>query len=580
MVTTRISGSAEGTADLTGPQARFLAWAARRGFAVLPTRRLEPGEACPPGFRVFPDSLRERGEPTLCQPANELRWVQSRPLGGRFRPQDPSWARLLRFLEEKLQDVVMLELDAATGAIARLIRPRRTFDQHCAMLAWMVEDRVISALDALGRITPAQIDRSVAPRVSARRRRQAPLLRRGRIIHRGLAVGALGRELLLLDRPTLKDLPRLRQCQGAIVAHPGRAAFWLQFYQIPSLEVETLEGLTEGALATLEGDRLLGGALPAWIAQGLPPGLERLLEWADDVSEVRVMANVDSAEEAELALGMGANGIGLCRLERLMGLDLVRDAILRRRSLDELYGALLERLRELFRVVRNMPIVVRLMDQPLHQILPQSPEINPMLGMRGARLAQVAPDLYRTQVRALAAVASERKTRITVLVPGVSDGSELALVEGWLREDGVPRMRLGVMLETPRACLTAGDLARKAGVLSVGSNDLSALVYGISRDDAPVELLPVYLERGLYARDPFLHLDPDGVGKLVELAFDLVKKSRPRATFGLCGEQAPQPATATLADRLGFDFLSATPLRVPGLRLALAQSWIARTLKK
>lgn len=512
----------------------------------------------------------------LCQPLTAVRWVQSRALGGRFRPDDRRLAGLLAHLESRLADVVALELDANTGAVLRLIRPRRTFEQHCETLVWLVEDRRISALQALERIRPEQVDRFLAPRVSPRRRRLAPLLRQGRAVHAGLAIGALGQEILLLDRPGLKDLPRLRQARGVVVCQPGRAAFWLQHYAIPSLEVDSLEGLSDGALVTLENDRLYQGALPAWLTRGLSPGLERLLEWADTVAEVRVLATVDSLEEAELALDLGARGIGLCRLERLMGPELVRQAILRQKSPEEIYQALLARLRPLFSLMRSRPVILRLIDQPLHQILPQSPEQNPMLGTRGARLAQLAPELYRAQVRALATLAGERKTRITVLVPGLSDAAELEPIERWLAEPGTPRLRLGAMLETPRACLTSGALAGKASVLSVGCNDLSALVYGLSRDDAPVELLPVYLERGIYKKNPFSHLDPEGVMPLIEQAFREAKKFRPKVLFGMCGEQASQPATAAFADRLGLFFLSAAPLKLPGLRLALAQSWIHR----
>lgn len=576
MAAARRPSAAERPPELNGPQAKFLAWAERQGLATAPTRRLEPGETPPPGFRAFPDSLRERGQPVLCQPVVATHWVQSRSLGGRFNPSEPRWRGLLRFLERKLGDVVALELDAAGDTILRLLRPRRTFEQHCDTLYWLMEDRVISAMDALASIKPAQVDRFVAPRLSARRRRQAPLLKRGQAIHPGLAVGALGHEILLLERPGLKDLPRLRSCQGAIVREPGRAAFWLQHFRIPSLEVDSLEGLQVGSLATLERDRLFAGALPAWIAQGLPPGLECILDWADNLSEVRAMASVDHPEEADLALEFGARGIGLCRVERLLGMDLVREVILRKKSPDELASVLLERLRELFRVVRNRPAVIRLMDQ----VLPGSPEVNPRLGMRGARLAQVAPDLYRAQVRAIAALAAERKTRITILVPNLSDPAELALFQSWLREPDMPRLRLGAMLETPRACLSAGSLAEHASVLSVDGNDLTALVFGLSREDAPLELLPLYLERRLYAANPFRELDPVGVVPLIEQAVEAVRRTRPRARLGICGEQARHPGSAAIADRLKLDFLSVEPLHIPGLRLALAQAWMDRNRKK
>lgn len=251
-----------------------------------------------------------------------MRWVQSRPLGGRFRPDDRALRGLLRFLERRVRDVVALELDACSGAILRLIRPRRTFEQHCETLVWMVEDRVLSALQALARTSPVALDRFVQPRLSPRRRRQARVLARGNCVFRGLAVGELGREIPVLDGQDGE-----RECAGALLTGPGPAEEWLRRRKIPSL-ISTPPA-SHQELVTLEGDRLYEGALPVWHIQFLPPGMERLLEWADQVATARVLAEVTTPAQAELGLDLGARG-GFVRLKPLLAGKKPTRAALRR----------------------------------------------------------------------------------------------------------------------------------------------------------------------------------------------------------------------------------------------------------
>ena len=166
------------------------------------------------------------------------------------------------------------------------------------------------------------------------------------------------------------------------------------------------------------------------------------------------------------------------------------------------------------------------------------------------------------------------RARITVLVPGLSDASELELIQSWLNEEGLPRMRLGAMLETPRACLTAGKIAQRASFLSFGSNDLSALVYGLSRDDAG-RFLPKYVEMKILADDPFQVLDVEGVGKLVEMGVKLGRSTRPDLKVGICGEHGGEPSSVEFCHRTGLNYVSCSPYRVPIARLAAAQAAIA-----
>lgn len=277
---------------------------------MAPTWFLEPSEECPKGFRAFADSFALRAGRGLCQPDTVVRWVQSRPVGGRFGPEVRSFSGLLRFLERRLKDVVALELDASSGAILRLIRPHRTFEQHCETLVWMVEDRVLSALQAMEQMSPMALDRFVQPRLSPRRRRQARVLVGGNSVFHGLAVGRLGREILVLGGQDQE-----RDCAGALLTSPGPAEEWLRRRKIPSL-IGTPPTCAEG-LVTLEGDRLYAGALSVWHIQFLPPGMERLLEWADQVAIARVLAEVSTPAEAELGLDLGARG-GFVRLKTLL----------------------------------------------------------------------------------------------------------------------------------------------------------------------------------------------------------------------------------------------------------------------
>lgn len=340
---------------------------------MAPTWFLEPCEDCPVGYRTFPDSFSSRAGTGLCQQDTVVRWVQSRPVGGRFGPEDRSFAGLLRFLERRLKDVVALELDASSGAILRLIRPRRTFEQHCETLVWMVEDRVLSALQAVARVSPTALDRFVQPRLSPRRRRQARVLARGNCVFRGLAVGRLGREILVLEGQDPE-----RECAGALLTSPGPAEEWLRRRKIPSLIGTPPD--SEEELVTLEGDRLYAGALSVWHIQFLPPGMERLLEWADQVATARVLAEVNTPAEAELGLDLGARG-GFVRLKTLLAGKKPTRAALRhtleplmasfgnRRLVvrllepDRLYALQLEVLEELASALKR-PRVLALMSHP------------------------------------------------------------------------------------------------------------------------------------------------------------------------------------------------------------------------
>jgi pyruvate, orthophosphate dikinase len=346
-------------------------------------------------------------------------------------------------------------------------------------------------------------------------------------------------------------------------------------------------------------------------AVGASAELTTLLGWADAERRLGVRANSDSGPDTEVAIRLGADGVGLCRTEhQFLGerLPLIRRVILatdsdtERDALAALAAAQQEDFGALLRAVGDRPVTVRLLDAPMHEFLPATleeadslaqleraeslRESNPMLGVRGVRLALLHEGLYPAQIRALFAawleVAQEGiRPQLEVMVPLVSIPAELSHVAALIRRSAaeiaaatgeeVP-FRIGTMVETPRAALLADRLAAVAEFLSFGTNDLTQLTYGFSRDDVERRVLAPYLEHGLLSVSPFTELDPDGVGALIEVAVAKARSVRPDIKLGLCGEHGGNPASIRLADRLGLDYVSCSPHRVPVARLAAAQS--------
>ncbi|MDV8053762.1 MULTISPECIES: putative PEP-binding protein [unclassified Rhodococcus (in: high G+C Gram-positive bacteria)] len=340
------------------------------------------------------------------------------------------------------------------------------------------------------------------------------------------------------------------------------------------------------------------------------PELEVLLGWADDIRELRIRTNADNADDAATAFRLGAEGIGLCRTEhQFLGdqLPLVQRLVLAENEAEEieaiaaLTAAQQSDFIDLLRVVGDRPVTVRLLDAPLHEFLPAdgnyrdreqaeraaaTHESNPMLGLRGVRFAMVQTRLYPAQAEALfrawVVVNAEGMTpQLEVMIPLVSLPGELteaiaqvhraaATVAG---DTGVTVPYLvGSMIETPRAALLAEPLATEAQFLSFGTNDLTQLTYGFSRDDVEKTVLAHYLEHGLLTDSPFAVLDRDGVGALVSMAVDRARSARPDVKLGVCGEHGGDPQSISFLNSLGLHYVSCSPRRVPVARLAAAHA--------
>ncbi|WP_415184049.1 putative PEP-binding protein [Phaeovulum sp.] len=377
--------------------------------------------------------------------------------------------------------------------------------------------------------------------------------------------------------------------------------------------------LREGDVITVDGSNgevLLGAA--QMLEPALDDGFRTLLRWADNVRDIGIRANADTPDDARTARMFDAEGIGLCRTEHMFfdedRLTVMREMIFadtsadRRVALERLLPMQRADFTALFGIMAGLPVCIRLFDPPLHEFLPHDregmrelaealdrplsdvtrrvealSEFNPMLGMRGVRLGITIPEIYEMQARAIfeATVEASKSGDPVVpeiMIPLVSAQREVELVKSHIdavaaavkTEMGAEfTYRLGVMVETPRAALRAGEIARHTDFLSFGTNDLTQMTYGLSRDDAG-RFMGSYVSQGVYAEDPFHILDVEGVGELLLIGASRGRETRPKMTISVCGEHGGNPESIAFCRAAGFDYVSCSPFRVPVARLAAA----------
>lgn len=379
----------------------------------------------------------------------------------------------------------------------------------------------------------------------------------------------------------------------------------------------------EGDSITFDGSNgeVYAGTVPT-IAAEISEYFAIYMKWADEARRLKVRANADNPEDSKVAVSFGAEGIGLCRTEHMFfapeRILAVRQMIFaedeeeRQVALDKLLPFQKEDFLGIFKEMEGMPVNIRLLDPPLHEFLPHKEEelkeladslhldlkvvelrqnnlheFNPMLGHRGCRLGITYPEIYRMQVRAIMEAAVESaKAGATIcpeiMIPLVSATKELAIlraeaeevIEQVFKEQNFRlKYKLGTMLELPRACITAADIATKADFFSFGTNDLTQTTFGLSRDDSG-KFLPTYQQRGIYESDPFVSLDQEGVGFLVHHAVHAGKEVNKTLHCGICGEHGGEPKSIDFCHRVGLDYVSCSPYRVPIARLAAAQAAI------
>ncbi len=390
----------------------------------------------------------------------------------------------------------------------------------------------------------------------------------------------------------------------------------------------TVGGVTlkKGDILTIDGasGEIMQGAV-AMVKPELTGDFATLMSWADAARRMKVRANAETAADARAARSFGAEGIGLCRTEHMFfegeRILAVREMILsetedgRRAALAKLLPIQRQDFADLFEIMTGLPVTIRLLDPPLHEFLPKTDEeidevakamrvpadklraraaelheFNPMLGFRGVRLAIRYPEIAEMQARAIfeGAVEAGRRTGAPVtaeiMIPLVLARPELDLVKAVVdamaetvaKETGVAvPYHVGTMIELPRAALRAGDIAKSAEFFSFGTNDLTQTTLGVSRDDAG-SFLGMYAVKGLLPADPFVTLDTEGVGELIEIAVQRGRATRPDIKLGVCGEHGGDPASIAFCEKVGLDYVSCSPFRIPIARLAAAQAALGR----
>ncbi len=553
---------------------------------------------------------------------------------------------------------------------------KRTAQAEVRIAVDMVEEGLISKEEAVRRVQPSQVDIFLHPQFDSAARETSQVIATGLNVSPGAAVGVVafdadtaerwatqeGKDVIMV-RPETKpdDVHGMLASKGILTSRGGRtshAALVARQFGTPAvvgvieLEID-LEArkMQVGDFSIQEGDWIsLDGAtgevfldqLSTEIPDFNNPYLLKILEWADEIRILQVWTNADYPRDAERARQYGAQGIGLCRTEHMFfeshRLPIVQRMIMTKDKAEqkEAIGSLLPLQREdfegLFKAMDGLPVVIRLLDPPLHEFLPsydelieeladlkiqlhtlKAPgekdsiqaridekstylervkalrEVNPMLGTRGVRLGILIPELTKMQVRAIFEAACKCAqagidVHPEVMIPLTSHVNELKVQQRELEstaqevmaKEGVEiQYKFGTMIETPRAALTADEMAEFAEFFSFGTNDLTQTVFGISRDDAESGFLIHYLQEGILPENPFATIDRLGMGRLMEMAVKLGRQDHPDLEIGICGEHGGDPASIALCHQLGFDYVSCSPFRVPIARLAAAHAVLA-----
>jgi pyruvate,orthophosphate dikinase len=499
------------------------------------------------------------------------------------------------------------------------------------------------ALDALLHPT---FDRGADYTVLARGVAASPGAARGAIVFSAkaaVAAAAEGRDVILV-RPFTEadDVAGFHAAKGILTSEGGKAshaALVARGMGVPAvtgadITVDVREGeLRIDAQVMHEGDQLaIDGSEGAVVDPGatlVEPTLDerfyRLLEWADEIRRLRVRANADTPGDAARARELGAEGIGLCRTEhmfmaedrqpKMRAMIMAQDSEGRRLALRELLPLQESDFEGIFDAMRGLPVTIRLLDPPLHEFLPDLPDLraqverarleedeelpelerllarveeihegNPMLGTRGCRLGILYPEIYEMQVEAIvrAAMAVDQPPHPEIMIPLVAYEHELAelreLVVRVASEHGLVERQdytVGTMIELPRACFVADKIARHADFFSFGTNDLTQTAIGFSRDDVESKFIPTYIERKIIDRSPFETIDSPGVGWLVRLAAWVGREARPELKLGICGEHGGDPDSIAFFHMAGLDYVSCSPFRIPIARIAAAKAAIA-----
>jgi pyruvate, orthophosphate dikinase len=565
--------------------------------------------------------------------------------------------RIESVLEKHYRDMQDLEFTVEQGKLWMLQtrNGKRTAKAAVRIAVELAQERLISRGEAVMRVDPAALDQLLHPTIDPDAERV--VIASGLPASPGAACGEIvfsseeaellksqGHKVILVRVETSpEDIHGMHAAEGILTTRGGmtsHAAVVARGMGKPcvagagTLRVDyRTQTVTAGGKTLKKGETLTIDGSTGQVLVGEVPMREpelagefgTLMKWADAVRKLKVRANADTPADARSALRFGAEGIGLCRTEHMFfdedRIRAVREMILaedekaRRAALAKLLPMQRADFIELFKIMGNLPVTIRLLDPPLHEFLPHGEkeiaevaeamgadakkladrarelhEFNPMLGFRGCRLAIAYPEIAEMQARAIfeAAVEVERSAGAAVvpeiMVPLIASKAELDLVKERIdamaqtvavEAKAAVKYQIGTMIELPRAALKADEIAATAEFFSFGTNDLTQTALGISRDDA-ASFLGIYTAKGILPADPFVSIDRDGVGELVRIAAERGRKVRPKIKLGICGEHGGDPASVVFCHEVGLDYVSCSPFRVPIARLAAAQAALGK----
>lgn len=561
-------------------------------------------------------------------------------------------------LEKHYKDMQDMEFTIQEGKLYLLQtrNGKRTAQAAVQVAVDMVEEGLVDEKEALLRVNPQDLDGLLHPTFTQEAVKKAQALTKGLAASPGAAVGKIafsapeaarrakdGETVILVREETSpEDLEGMVSAVGILTARGGMTSHaavvargmgkccvsGAQDIHVNELEHTLRVGdvvLTSEDTISIDGStgEIFAGALATQPPQ-MHGAFGKFMQWVDEYRDMKVRTNADTPRDAKQALEFGAEGIGLCRTEHMFFADdrifqvrkmiLAADVETRQAALDKILPMQEEDFYQIYKLMEERPVTVRLLDPPLHEFLPKGEkeiadlalelkiqparvheriselqEVNPMLGFRGLRLGVIYPEISRMQARAIMQAAIRLNNEGVKVVPEImiplsSDVHELAYVkdivvkeiEKVFEEQGMEiKYLLGTMIEIPRAAITADEIAQITDFFSFGTNDLTQMTFGLSRDDAG-KFLPAYIEKDILEKDPFQVLDQKGVGFLVETAVEKGRKSNPALHLGICGEHGGEPNTVKYLYNVGLDYVSCSPFRIPIAKLAAAQAAIEK----
>ena len=556
-------------------------------------------------------------------------------------------------LEEHYRDIQDLEFTIQEGKlyILQTRTGKRTAAAALKIAVDMVKQKYIDKKTAVARVEPQMLDQLLHKQLDKKAKEKAELLAKGLPASPGAALGkvvfdadtaveeAKNEKVVLVRTETSpEDIQGMAVAQGILTARGGMTshaavvargmgkscvagAEGIKVFESKKYFEVSGSRINKGDWITLDGStgEVFKGRIPV-VDPEIGKDFKEFMSWVDNYRTIGVRANADTPNDSKVALNFGAEGIGLCRTEHMFfkadRIKAMRKMIVansreeRKKALTQLLPIQRKDFMEIFKVMNNLPVTIRLLDPPLHEFLPNTDkdikeiagelglgfdelkatinslhEMNPMLGHRGCRLSVTYPEILEMQVRAIFEAAAELtkkgyKVKPEVMIPLVGSVKEIKLLKEQIvniarevmkKKDKKFDYKVGTMIEVPRACVVADKIAEEAEFFSFGTNDLTQMTFGFSRDDAN-KFLPAYIEKGILEKDPFATIDIDGVGQLIKMGVEKGRKTKKNLKIGICGEHGGDPNSVKFCHMVGMDYVSCSPYRVPVARLAAAHA--------